>query len=88
LRAWLRGSAVLLALGALAMWLATGASRGWTKTSVAVITRDVVTGLEGVEYRRAWLPGVDFLGAALLASAGLYGLSFLFRKRFAQPGTP
>lgn len=69
-----------VALGVLAVWLATGANRGWTKTSVPVKTLDEVTGIEGISYQKKFLPGVDFLGAGLGGAALLAGASFFFRK--------
>ena len=70
---------VLLAAGV--TWLATGANRGWTKTSVPVKTLDAVTGIEGITYQPKFLPGVDFLGAAFVVAAALAGTSFLFRNK-------
>jgi hypothetical protein len=70
---------VLLAAGV--TWLATGANRGWTKTSVPVTTLDAVTGIEGITYQSKFLPGVDFLGAAFVVAAALAGTSFLFRNK-------
>ena len=70
---------VLLAAGV--TWLATGANRGWTKTSVPVTTLDAVTGIEGITYQPKFLPGVDFLGAAFVVAAALAGTSFLFRNK-------
>jgi len=72
--------AVLVVLAAGAAWLATGASRGWTKTSVMVKTLDPVTGIEGISYEKKFLPGVDFLGAAFGVAGALAGTSFVFRK--------
>jgi hypothetical protein len=72
--------AVLVLLAAGTTWLATGASRGWTKTSVMVKTLDPVTGIEGISYEKKFLPGVDFLGAAFGGAALLAGASFFFRK--------
>lgn len=72
--------ALLVVLAAGATWLATGANRGWTKTSVAVKTLDEVTGIEGITYQKKFLPGVDFLGAAFGGAALLAGASFFFRK--------
>jgi len=73
----------LLALAALisavATWLATGANRGWTKTSVPRKILDEVTGIEGITYEKRFVPGLDFLGAALLGAGFLAGISFLFR---------
>jgi hypothetical protein len=63
--------AVVLAAGL--TWLATGANRGWTKTSVPVKTLDDVTGIEGITYQSKFLPGVDFLGAAFVVAAALAG---------------
>ena len=73
--------AVLVLLAAGATWLATGANRGWTKTSVAVKTLDEVTGIEGITYQKKFLPGVDFLGAALGGAALLAGASLFFRNK-------
>jgi hypothetical protein len=72
--------ALLVVLAAAVTWLATGANRGWTKTSVPVKTLDTVTGIEGITYQNKFLPGVDFLGAALGGAALLAGASFFFRK--------
>ena len=76
----LRILALLILLGAIGTWLATGANRGWTKTSVAVKTLDEVTGIEGITYQKKFLPGVDFLGVAFGGAALLAGASFFFRK--------
>jgi len=48
----LRILAVLVLLAAGTTWLATGASRGWTKTSVMVKTADPVTGIDGISYEK------------------------------------
>ena len=76
----LRILAVLVVLAAGATWLATGANRGWTKTSVAVKTLDPVTEIEGITYQKKFLPGVDFLGAAFGGAALIAGASFFFRN--------
>ena len=76
--------ALVAALVAVGVWLATGANRGWTKTSVPVKTLDAVTGIEAVNYEKRFVPGLDFLGGALLASAALAGLSLFFRKQTRQ----
>lgn len=72
--------AMLVVLAAAVTWLATGANRGWTKTSVPVKTLDQVTGIEGITYQKKFQPGVDFLGAAFVGAAFLAGMSFFFRK--------
>ena len=77
----LRRLALLVFVGALLTWLATGANRGWTKTSQPVKTMDEVTGIEGISYQKHFAPGLDFLGAGLLGASVLTGVSFLFRKK-------
>jgi hypothetical protein len=72
--------AALVILAAGITWAATGANRGWTKTSVQVKTLDPVTGIEGITYQKKFIAGVDFLGAAFGGAVLLAGSSFLFRK--------
>ena len=76
----LRILAVVVALGAGLCWLALGASRGWTRTSVPVKTLDEVTGIEGIQYRKQFVPGLDFLGAGLVM-AGVLAAGSLVGKR-------
>jgi hypothetical protein len=77
----LRILAVLVLLAAGLTWLATGATIGWTKTSVAVKTLDPVTGIEGISYQKKFIAGVDFLGGAATVAAVLAGASFFFRNK-------
>ncbi len=78
MRTVLRALALGLLVGAAGFWLAAGANRGWTKTSVPKKIVDDVTGIEGQTYEKKFVPGVDFLAAAVVASAVLAGASFLF----------
>jgi hypothetical protein len=71
----LRMIAAILIVGAIAFWAATGANRGWTKTHVPKKTVDETTGLEGIQWQEKFVPGVDFLGAALLGAGVLTGIS-------------
>jgi hypothetical protein len=80
----LRILALVIAFGSLSVWLATGASRGWTKTSVPVKQMDAVTGIEGVTYEKRFVPGVDFVSASLLAAAALAGFSLFFGNQTKQ----
>jgi hypothetical protein len=73
--------AALLALVGLALWLASGANRGWTKNRVEKRTVDEVTGIEGITYEDRFVPGVDFLGGILVGAGVLAGVSFLIRKK-------
>ncbi len=71
----LRIITVVLVVGAIAFWVAAGANCGWTKTRVPKKVVDEVTGLEGVQWQDKFVPGVDFLGAALLGAGVLAGIS-------------
>lgn len=65
-----------LFLSCLAYWLASGRNTGWTKTSQPHRAFDAVTGIEGITYQPCFLPGVDFLAAALFLSFLVFGVSF------------
>jgi hypothetical protein len=80
----LRVVAAILIVAAAGMWLATGANPGWTKTSVPVKRTDEITGITVDEYQKRFVPGIDFLGAALLGSSILTGASFLIRTKQPQ----
>jgi hypothetical protein len=77
----LRIVAVVLALAAAGLWLAKGANRGWTKTSITKKTVDDVTGIEGITYEKGFVPGLDFLAGTLFVSVVVAGTSFLFRNK-------
>ena len=85
MRKTFQAAAALIAVSAIATWLATGAHRGWSKTSVAKMTVDEVTGIESPSYEKKFVAGVDFLGAALLAAAATAGIYLLFRKQTLKP---
>ena len=84
----LRLLSVVLALSAILFWVALGANRGWTKTSVPVKVVDEVTGIEGTHYEKRFVPGVDLLAGALLGTAFLAGLSFVFRNKSSLINKP
>ncbi len=71
----LRILALTLAATACLAWLGLGANRGWTRTSVPVKKIDEVTGIEGVEYRKRFVPGLELLGGTLAGAAMLAGVS-------------
>ena len=72
---------VVLALAAVSTWIFLGANRGWTRTSVASKTVDEVTGIEAIQYQKRFVPGVDFLGGALLLSGFLAAASFFLTNQ-------
>jgi hypothetical protein len=69
-----------VALISVGLWLALGANRGWTKTRVPIKTVEEVTGIESVSYEQRFVPGVEFLGAALFLALLLGGCSLLVRR--------
>jgi len=73
--------AAIMAAAVVGLWLGLGTNRGWTKTSVPKRTIDEVTGIEAISYERRFVPGVEFLAAGLMASALLFGVSLLARRR-------
>jgi len=81
----LRFVAAVLAVGSVVFWAAAGTNRGWTKTSVPRKIVDQVTGIEGVTYEKHFVPGVDFLGAALVGAGILAGISTLLRTKSNNP---
>jgi hypothetical protein len=81
----LRRLSVILALSALATWLALGRNTGWTKTSVTTMKTDPVTTLEYPVTEKRFVPGIDLLGVSLAGAAALAGLSFLGRRSRTNP---
>lgn len=81
MRTVLRLAALFVSLITLVFWLFGGPNTGWTKTSVMVKTVDPVTEQDEIKWEKRFLPGVDFLGAGLVAGAVLFGTSFVFRKK-------
>lgn len=77
--------ALLVALATLGAWLATGAHRGWTKTSVTVIEIEPVTGLENPVQKKQFVMGVELLGTGLAAAAVFAGASFFLKPKSNKP---
>jgi hypothetical protein len=77
----LRIFAALLLLGAVVLWAATGANHGFTRNQTEIKTPDPVTGLDTIQWKKQFVPGVDFLVATGLLSAVLVSASFFFRNK-------
>ncbi len=75
------GAALLAAAG---VWLAGGAHRGWTATSVVEMRQDEVTGIEFPVRKAAFVPGVEFPAAGGAVALALLALSFLPRRTSAR----
>jgi len=73
--------ALLAALAGLIPWVAGGASRGWTKTSVAVEKVDEITGIAYREYQKKFVPGVEFPAVGIAAGAVLAAAGFLLARK-------
>ena len=73
---WLRGSAVVVAIVGLALWVGAGARFGWTQTSIVRLERDEVTGIEYPVRQAAFRPGVEVPLVALAGAGVLAGLSW------------
>ena len=84
----LRILALVLAVATATFWVASGANRGWTRTSVPVKILDDVTGIEGIQYRKQFVPGLDFLGAGLLISGFVLAASLFLRNSPSKPNKP
>jgi hypothetical protein len=70
----------IVLLGAIAFWFAKGANRGWTKNRVEIRTVEEITGMDTIHYEDRYIPGVEFLGGAVVLSGALFALSFCCRK--------
>jgi hypothetical protein len=75
--AFLRIAALILFLALLGWWIAAGMNPGWTKTSVATMETDPVTGIEYPVWKKQFVPGVDLLAAGTGCAAAFVALSFL-----------
>jgi hypothetical protein len=84
-RVLLRGAGVLVALFIVCFWAAKGYHRGWTRHQVPVKQIDPITEIEYVTYEKRFVPGLDYLGAGLLAGAVLFGMTFLGRRGSRTP---
>jgi hypothetical protein len=74
--------ALVVALGALVVWLATGASRQvWTSTTQSSGKVDEVTGIVDTTPVKKFTAGLDFLFGAWIAGAVLAGSALFFGRK-------
>jgi hypothetical protein len=76
-RRFLRLAAALVFLAVVALWAATGAHRGWTRTQVTEMQRDEITGIDYPVTRDRFVAGVEVLALGAGAAAALFAASFL-----------
>jgi len=72
---------------AVAGWLALGAHRGWTKTSVTRWEKDPVTEIDGPVIEKKFVPGIDLLVAGLAGALALFVVSLFVSKNKNKPVT-
>ena len=79
---WLAvGLSVVVVVG----WLALGANRGWTKTSVTRWQKDPVTEIEGPVVEKKFVPGIDLLVVSLAGALALFIASLFVSKTKNKP---
>ncbi len=81
MRSGLRVAAAVLFVATVGFWALKGAHTGWTMNQVPVKQLDEITGLEFVTYDKRFVPGVEFLGGGIGLAAGLFVVSFFFKRR-------
>ena len=82
----LRILAAALAVGGVGVWLATGAHRGWTRTSEVEMRRDEITGIDYPVRRDKFTAGIEIPFAALGGAALLAVGAALLRPRERSSG--
>ena len=85
MRRILQWLALGLAAVAMAGWLALGANRGWTKTTVTRWQKDPVTEIDGPVIEKKFVPGIDLLAASLAAALAVFVLSLFTSKTKNKP---
>ena len=71
---------LLILLATVAFWIFRGAHTGWSQSYTTRLEIDPITEIEYPVKTEEFIPGVDFLGVSILVTAGVFGLSFLFRR--------
>jgi hypothetical protein len=75
----LRWAAVAVGVSGAIFWVACGANRGWSKTSVPIHKKDPVTDQDYIEWQKKFVPGVEFIAADVGVAVVLFGVSFFTR---------
>ena len=80
MRRILQWAALSLAAAIVAGWLALGANRGWTKTTVTQWQKDPVTEIDGPVIEKKFVPGIDLLVVCLAGALALFVVSLFVSK--------
>ncbi len=75
----IRAFALVLLIGTVGLWTGLGGRLGWTQTSVPEKRVDPVTGIDFVEYRQGFVPGVEFLALGVGGSFILFAATLFVR---------
>jgi hypothetical protein len=86
IRRILRLAGLLVFAAALALWAATGAHRGWTRTQATEMQRDEVTGIEYPVTHDRFVAGVEVPALGAGAAAVLLGASLLVGRPSRKRG--
>lgn len=63
--------AALIAIFVVVFWAVKGVNTGWTIDNLQIKTIDPVTEIEQIEWKKVFVPGLDFLGVGLFSAAAL-----------------
>ena len=66
-------------------WLALGANRGWTKTTVTRWEKDPVTEIDGPVIQKKFVPGIDLLAVCVAGALALFIASLFVSKTKNKP---
>ena len=85
MRSILQWLALGLAVVVLAGWLALGANRGWTKTTVTRWEKDPVTEIDGPVVEKKFVPGIDLVAVWFTGALALFIASRFASKTKNRP---
>ena len=85
MRGILQRAALGLAAAVVAGWLALGANRGWTKTTVTRWEKDPVTEIDGPVVEKKFVPGLDLVAVCLAGALALFIVSLFVSKTKNKP---
>lgn len=77
----LRLAALLVLLGGLGTWFATGRHIGWTQTSVVSLQRDEITGIEYPVRQPGFIAGVEVPAVATALALTLAVIGWSLQRR-------